>query len=280
VRDLMGHTSRSLSTVETYLDVASADSGPVDLADAVAYYLAITSALADTAAVVQRGRAAGAALGEDPMAALSALVVRVPDRVRATPATALVRTPFGTMTLEGYLPTRTLELTVHTCDLAAALGVSADVPQDAVADAFTVIGGLAAVQGTASAALLALTGRLPLPAGYSVLSPVTALPLAGVDRVRIGRAKTLTACGESGGICNGGAARSMRWLQEIPCRTTGSRHKIRTFEDGLARRASPARKSSTTIPTRLSGFRSPRATLVSTSTAWTPPPRVGRCPSA
>lgn len=30
VRDLLGHTSRSLSTVETYLDVASADSGPVD----------------------------------------------------------------------------------------------------------------------------------------------------------------------------------------------------------------------------------------------------------
>jgi len=169
VRDLLGHTSRSLSTVETYLDVASADSGPVDLADAVAYYLAIAGALADTAAVVQRGRAAGAALGEDPMAALSALVVRVPERVRAAPATALVRTPFGTMTLEGYLPTRTLELTVHTCDLAAALGVSADVPQDAVADAFAVLGGLAAVQGTASAALLALTGRLPLPAGYSVL---------------------------------------------------------------------------------------------------------------
>ncbi|MEN0138549.1 MAG: maleylpyruvate isomerase N-terminal domain-containing protein [Rhodococcus sp. (in: high G+C Gram-positive bacteria)] len=169
VRDLLGHTSRSLTTVETYLDVAGTDSGPIELTDAVAYYLAITGALADTAAVAQRGRDAGAALGEDPMAALSALVARVPERVRAAPATALVRTPFGTMTLQGYLPTRTLELTVHTCDLAAALGVSADVPREAVAETFAVIGGLAAVQGTASAALLALTGRLPLPAGYSVL---------------------------------------------------------------------------------------------------------------
>ncbi|GCE43593.1 maleylpyruvate isomerase N-terminal domain-containing protein [Rhodococcus sp. USK10] len=169
VRDLLGHTSRSLTTVETYLDVAGDESDPVDLADAVAYYLAIAGALADTAAVAQRGRAAGAALGEDPMAALTALVARVPERVRATPATALVRTPFGTMTLQGYLPTRTLELTVHTCDLAATLGVSADVPHDAVAETFAVIGGLAAAQGTASAALLALTGRLPLPAGYSVL---------------------------------------------------------------------------------------------------------------
>lgn len=169
VRDLVGHTSRSLSTVETYLDVASADSGPVDLADAVAYYLAIAGALTETAAVVERGRAAGAALGEDPMAALSALVDRVPELVRTAPPTAVVRTPFGTMTLAGYLPTRTLELTVHTCDLAAALGVSADVPRAAAADAFAVIGDLAAAQGTAAEAVLALTGRRRLPAGYSVL---------------------------------------------------------------------------------------------------------------
>ena len=116
-----------------------------------------------------RGRVAGAALGEDPIATLSALVHRVPGLVRAAAATALVRTPFGTMTLQGYLPTRTLELTVHTCDLAAALGISATVPSAAVAEVFSVIGGLAAAQGTASAALLALTGRVPLPANYSVL---------------------------------------------------------------------------------------------------------------
>lgn len=85
--------------------------------------------LTDTAAVDQRGRAAGAALGQDPMAALSALVVRVPERVRAAPAIALMRTPFGDDDLGGLPPDPTLELTVHTCDLAAALGVSADVPQ-------------------------------------------------------------------------------------------------------------------------------------------------------
>lgn len=168
VRDLLGHTSRSLSTVETYLDVALTDSGPVELADAVAYYHATADSLADSAAAVKRGRAAGAVLGEDPIRALGALVVRVTERVRAAPAGALVRTPFGMMTLEGYLPTRTLELTVHTCDLAAALGVSADVPRAAAADTFAVVGGLAVAQGWASEALLALTGRRVLPAGYSV----------------------------------------------------------------------------------------------------------------
>lgn len=169
VRDLLGHTSRSLSTVETYLDVALGDSGPVDLADAVAYYLTIADALADSAAVVERGRAAGVALGEDPTTALGALAARVSERVRTARAEALVRTPFGTMTLEGYLPTRTFELTVHTCDLAAALGVNVDVPPAAAADAFAVIGGLAAAHGTACAALLALTGRRALTTGYSVI---------------------------------------------------------------------------------------------------------------
>lgn len=169
VRDLLGHTSRSLSTVEDYLDVADAESAPVDLVDAVAYYLAVADALTDTSAGVQRGRAAGAALGEDPTGALGALVARVPEQVRAAPATTRVRTPFGTMTLQGYLPTRTFELTVHTCDLAAALGVPAELPRDAAAEAFAVIGGLATAHGTASAALLALTGRSPLPTGYSVL---------------------------------------------------------------------------------------------------------------
>ena len=157
-----------MSTAETYLDVALTDSGPVQLADAVAYYQATADALADSAAAVERGRAAGAALGEDPMLALGALGARVPARVRAAPAGALVRTPFGMMTLEGYLPTRTLELTVHTCDLAAALGVSADVPRVAAAETFAVVGGLAAAQGRASAALLALTGRRALTAGYSI----------------------------------------------------------------------------------------------------------------
>ncbi len=59
LRDLLGHTSRSLSTAETYLDVALTDSGPVQLADAVAYYQATADALADSAA---GGRAPSAAL--------------------------------------------------------------------------------------------------------------------------------------------------------------------------------------------------------------------------
>lgn len=91
------------------------------------------------------------------------------DRVKSTPGHAVVATPFGAMTLEGYLPTRVVELTVHTCDLSAALHREAAVPPDAAAATFAVLGALAAADASAAPALLALTGRRPLPPGYSLM---------------------------------------------------------------------------------------------------------------
>jgi hypothetical protein len=169
VRDLLGHTSRALATIESYLEADAARDIEVDLVDAAAYYRATQAALADGEAVTQRGRAAGVALGEDPLAALQGLATRVLERVRSAPEHAVMATPFGVMTLEGYLPTRIVELTVHTCDLAAALDLDAAVPTDAAAASFAVLGALAAGQGSAAPALLALTGRRPLPPGYSLM---------------------------------------------------------------------------------------------------------------
>jgi len=169
VRDLLGHTSRSLTTIESYLEAAAARDIEVDLIDPAAYYRATQAAQSDAEAVTQRGRAAGAALGEDPLAALQELATRVIERVRSAPGHAVAATPFGVMTLEGYLPTRIVELTVHTCDLAAALHLDPTVPPDAAAVTFTVLGALAAAQGSAAPALLALTGRRPLPPGYSLM---------------------------------------------------------------------------------------------------------------
>ena len=73
------------------------------------------------------------------------------------------------MTLESYLPTRIVELTVHTCDLAGALHLRSSVPADAAAATFGVLGALAAAKGNAAPALLALTGRQSLPPGYSLM---------------------------------------------------------------------------------------------------------------
>ncbi|MEJ7757084.1 MAG: hypothetical protein WKF83_12985 [Nocardioidaceae bacterium] len=73
------------------------------------------------------------------------------------------------MRLIDYLVARTFELTVHTCDLCAALGLDADVPPIAAAQTAALIGELAARHQQVTALLLSATGRGPLPPGFTVL---------------------------------------------------------------------------------------------------------------
>lgn len=110
-----------------------------------------------------------AALGADIAGAVAAIAARVLTRVDATPPDALVGTPVGGMRLADYLPTRTFELTVHTGDLAVALGLPVEVPTAAAAASLDVLGWLAARTGQAGTLLLAATGRRSLPIGFSVL---------------------------------------------------------------------------------------------------------------
>ena len=165
VRALVGHTSRSLLTVETYLADPAAT---VEVASAGDYYRAIRAATADPA-VAARGRDAGAALGSDPAAAVAEIAERVLPRVEARDGTERLTTHAGGMRLADYLPTRTFELAVHTADLATALGVPLDVPATAAAQALRLVADLAVPEGLAGPLLLALTGRTGLPAGVSVL---------------------------------------------------------------------------------------------------------------
>src|SRR4051794_35060297 len=73
VRALVGHTSRSFLTIETYLQQPAAG---VDVGSTGDYYRA-TRAMAVGPAVTERGRAAGAALGPDPVTELAAIAGRV-----------------------------------------------------------------------------------------------------------------------------------------------------------------------------------------------------------
>lgn len=174
VRDLAGHTSRALSTIESYL--ARGAVGEPTL-DAVSYFLPAPGVPADPdarlrreAAIAQRGRDAGAALGDDPSAAVAALAQRVVRLVEATPGDATLATPAGVMTLAGYLPTRTFELAVHSLDLARALGLG--VPPalaPAISASCELAGRLAGRLPSAAEFLLLLTGRTGLPGGLSVV---------------------------------------------------------------------------------------------------------------
>ena len=164
VRDLVGHTSRSLVTVETYLDAEPAEV----TVDSAAEYYAFVRQVSPTA-VAERGREAGRALGADPAAFLAGLDERVQARVTDAPDDAYIATAAGGMRLIDYLPTRTFELVVHTADLGAALDVAARPPDDALASALQLAGQLAHSSGVDVDVLLALTGRRPLASGFTVL---------------------------------------------------------------------------------------------------------------
>ena len=162
VRARVGHTSRSLLTVETYLAQPAAAvevHSPVD-------YVHGTRAIAAGPAVAARGREAGVALGADPAAAVAEIAARVLPLVGACDGTELVTTIAGGMRLSDYLPTRTFELVAHTADLATALAVPMEIPPAAATQALHLVTALAVEDGRAGDLLLLATGR---SGGFSVL---------------------------------------------------------------------------------------------------------------
>ena len=165
VRALVGHTSRSLLTVETYV---SRPAATVEVGSPAGYVRAARTA-ATNHAVAARGREAGSALGDDPPAAVVEIAARVDALLDAHDGSELVTTIVGGMRLSDYLPTRTFELVVHTADLATALEQSPDVPPSAATQALRILTELAVVDGVAGELLLTATGRPRPGGGFSVL---------------------------------------------------------------------------------------------------------------
>lgn len=168
LRALVGHTSRSLLTVEAYLQRPAER---VDLATAAAYVAAGRRLAADAGGgVAQRGRDAGEALGPRPAEAFTAIVDRVlPQCEQADDP--VIATIAGGMRLSVYLETRSFELVVHGVDIADALGVAppafgAEVWRATLELAVAVV----ALGDEAPAAVVrALTGRAALPRGFSIV---------------------------------------------------------------------------------------------------------------
>jgi len=166
VRDLVGHTSRALLTVESYLQEPQQ---AVDVTSAADYLELALASVGDPQAVARRGREAGVTLGDDLVSSVRTLVDRVTALIADSGPEAVAVTPVGAMHLQHYLPTRTFELTVHTCDLATALDLPLSPPDLAAAHSLGLIAELALTSGQAPTLLLASTGRGPLPTGFSLL---------------------------------------------------------------------------------------------------------------
>jgi hypothetical protein len=166
LRDLVGHTSRSLVTVIDYL------ARPVDdevVPSASAYYGAISAGVFDAAAVTERGRQAGRDLGEDPAFRFGELVDEAARVAEETDPDLVVHTIVGGMRVAAYLPTRTFELCVHGLDIASATGVAVELPAPAVEEACSLAAVSAAQRGLGPELLLAMTGRRALREGFTIV---------------------------------------------------------------------------------------------------------------
>ncbi|MCV7346672.1 maleylpyruvate isomerase N-terminal domain-containing protein [Mycolicibacterium rhodesiae] len=164
VRTLVGHISRSFTTV---VDYSARPADRVDVSDAAQYYVVIAPMLTDSSQIDARAVQAGLALGDDPLDTLrelqdrAAAVLDIDDQV--------IQTIAGGMRLSDYLPTRIFELGLHSIDLARAIGASEALPAE-VADSILALSVAVAQRRDDSQALLcALTGRGPLTPGYSIV---------------------------------------------------------------------------------------------------------------
>ncbi len=169
VRELLGHiVSSGLSPVSPY------DGQQPDLAAPSAYFAVLNAASLEeiqsvNALTTQNARKIGLELGEDPGPVVSRRVETAMSALKNVDDEDLVATPVGSMRLRDWLPTRTLELVVHSSDIAVATGLEVDFPADALSESAALVARGAAVIGAGLPVLQALTGRDPLPAGFSMV---------------------------------------------------------------------------------------------------------------
>jgi uncharacterized protein (TIGR03083 family) len=168
LRALVGHTSRSLITVSAYLKTPAEHE---DVRTAADYYAQIRdyASRVGVADIVERGRQAGHALGDDPVATIQDLLANVLAEVHSAGDPLIAVIGGLGIRLHTYLPTRTFELAVHSLDIARAVGISYSPPIEVLTEAARLATDTAVLTGHGAAVLLALTGRGDLPASFSVV---------------------------------------------------------------------------------------------------------------
>jgi uncharacterized protein (TIGR03083 family) len=168
LRSLVGHASRSLITVSSYLKTPAEHE---DVTSAHDYYVQIREFASKVGAadIVERGRQAGRDLGDDPAATIDGLVSQVLSEL-ADAGDPLISVIGGLgIRLSNYLPTRVFELAVHGLDIARAVGISFALPPDVLEEATVLAARIAVAEGHGEPVLLALTGRAALGSSFSIV---------------------------------------------------------------------------------------------------------------
>lgn len=168
LRSLVGHASRSLITVSTYLQQPAERE---DITTPQEYYARVNPAALGLAraGIVERGRQAARDLGDDPAARVDELVSRVLDELSGAGDPLIQAIGGFGIRLQNYLPTRTFELAVHGLDIARAVGISFALPADVLEEATALAAAIAVAEGHGETVLLALTGRAGLPSSFSAV---------------------------------------------------------------------------------------------------------------
>jgi uncharacterized protein (TIGR03083 family) len=168
LRSLVGHASRSLITVSTYVRTTAERE---DLAGPAEYYVYARDFVskAGAEAVTERGRQAGRELGDDPAATVDRLAAQALDDLDAVDDPLIAVIGGVGIRLSSYLPTRTFEMAVHGLDIARATGVDFAMPEEVLVEAAVLATRVGVALGQGETVLSALTGRTALPTAFSVV---------------------------------------------------------------------------------------------------------------
>lgn len=168
VRSLAGHTARAILTVESYL--GQDEPGDITIPSAENYYNSALEQFTDHGSIEVRGVEAGTWLGDDPVAQVGAALARTKALIATQPDDRIISIGGMGILLDEYLRTRVVELVVHSIDLAGAIGADDYTPPPAaIYTAVGLLSGTAVYKGFGPQLLRALTGRAPLPEGFTVV---------------------------------------------------------------------------------------------------------------
>jgi uncharacterized protein (TIGR03083 family) len=168
VRDLVGHAARSITLVGVYGSPEVFAGDPAEMLTAAGYYQVAMRSIGDPGAVAQRGRDAGAALGDNP-AALIKTWVHDAEVLLHGGQLQFVASPVGPMQVDDYLQTRIVELVIHGDDLAIAIRrAQMTVSGPTRAAVWSVLGEIAYLRGLSTEVTQALMGRRDLPPGFNL----------------------------------------------------------------------------------------------------------------
>ena len=165
IRELVGH-------VVGGIDGVVADAGhltPVAAEGAAAYYVQAMSSPRVHEEVAERARIRAASFGDNPVEDARAVAARTLDAVDALDDAAPVTTTIGPVRLVDFLPTRVMEVVIHTLDIAEAAGLAVEPSHDALTATLALLSDIAVAHGDGIALAMALSGRRSLPEGFNVL---------------------------------------------------------------------------------------------------------------